>query len=165
MKKRKHGMARPLGIADRDLVGIGEWKAFRVGGDGQGDRLPSEAVGSLSLEENRDMITANRIQGPWDRLATVAERLMELAERQFCKDEQEKPQSTDYLTPTEVSAILRVHVQTVMEWCRDGKLEAFKSGGNPINGKGGKWVIPRESVDHYLRRHQLIHGSRKGGAK
>ncbi len=110
------------------------------------------------------MITANRFQDPWDRIATVAERLMEFVERQLCKGEQERPQSPKYLTPAEAAEILRVHVQTVMEWCRDGKLEAFKSGGHPINGKGGKWVIPYESVDHYLRRHQLIHGRAKGGA-
>jgi excisionase family DNA binding protein len=127
------------------------------------DQPQSAGVGSLSEEENRDMITVNRIQDPWDRIATVVERYVEFL--MSSRDEQKKPESVDYLTPAEVAAILRVHVQTVMEWCRDGKLEAFKSGGHPANGKGGKWVIPRESVDHYLRRHQLIHGSRNGGAK
>jgi excisionase family DNA binding protein len=134
-------------------------------GDKRLGQPPSAVVGSLSDEENRDMITANRIQDPLDRLATVAERYMDFLERMSCKGEQEKPQSPKYLTPAEVAEILRVHVQTVMEWCRDGKLEAFKSGGHPINGKGGKWVIPHESVDHYLRRHQLIHGRAAGGAK
>jgi excisionase family DNA binding protein len=109
------------------------------------------------------MITANRILDPMDRIATVVERYLEFL--MSSRDEQKKPKSVDHLTPAEVSAILRVHVQTVMEWCRDGKLEASKSGGHPANGKGGKWVIPRESVDRYLRRHQLIHGSRNGGAK
>ena len=51
---------------------------------------PSAGVGSLSAEENRDMITANRIQDPLDRLATVAERYMNFLEREARASEAEK---------------------------------------------------------------------------
>ena len=70
------------------------------------------------------------------------------------------------LTPAEVAKILQIHVQTVMAWCREGKnLKGIKVGGNEANGKGGKWLIPREEVDVYLRRNRLINGKRQEGAK
>lgn len=144
----------------------------RVNGGRVGDgHPPAVHRGSLSLEEIRDMITANRIQDPLDRLATVAERYMDFLEREARANEAEKEQHDErMLTPLEASKILRIHVQTVMEWCREKdptkrKLQAFKIGGNETNGKGGKWLIPREQVDAYLRRDRLINGSRKGGAK
>ena len=127
---------------------------------------PSAEVGSLSAEENRDMITANRIQDPLDRLATVAERYMNYLEREARASEAEKEHHDErMLTPLEASKILRVHVQTVMTWCREGKLDAVKIGGNKVNGKGGKFLIPREAIDAYIAQQRLIHGSRKGCAK
>lgn len=113
------------------------------------------------------MITANRIQDPLDRLATVAERYMDFLEKEARANEAEKEQHEErMLTPLEASKILRINVQTVMAWCREGKnLKGIKVGGNETNGKGGKWLIPREEIDAYLRRDRLINGSRKGGAK
>ena len=112
------------------------------------------------------MITANRIQDPLDRLATVAERYMNFLEREARASEAEKKQHDERtLTPLEASKILRIHVQTVMTWCREGKLDAVKIGGNKVNGKGGKFLIPREAIDAYIVQQRLIHGSRKGGAK
>jgi len=136
-------------------------------GDTRLGQPPSADPGSLSYEENRDMITANRIQDPLDRLATVAERYMDFLERETRANETEKEQPEErMLTPREASKILRIHVQTVMTWCREGKnLKAIKVGGNETNGKGGKWLIPRDGIDAYLRRDRLINGSRKGGAK
>ena len=127
------------------------------------DQPPSAGVGSLSQEENRDMITMNRIQDPMDRLATAVERYLEFL--MSSKDKQEKTDER-MLTPLEASEILRINVQTVMTWCREGKnLKGIKVGGNETNGKGGKWLIPREEIDAYLRRDRLINGTRKGGAK
>jgi hypothetical protein len=131
------------------------------------DQPPSAGVGSLSVEENRDMITANRILDPWDRIATAVERYLDFL--MSSKEEQEKPDER-MLTPLEASEILRIHVQTVMAWCREKdpqkkKLHAVKIGGNETNGKGGKWLIPREEIDTYLRRDRLINGTRKGSAK
>ena len=112
------------------------------------------------------MITANRIQDPLDRLATVAERYMDFLEREARASEAEKEQHDERtLTPVEASKILRIHVQTVLTWCREGKLDAVKIGGNKVNGKGGKFLIPREAIDAYIAQQRLIHGSRKGCAK
>jgi len=122
---------------------------------------PSAEVGSLSAEENRDMITANRIQDPLDRLATVAERYMNFLEREARASEA----GNRLLTPLEASKILHIHVQTAITWCREGKLVAVKIGGNKVNGKGGKFLISREAIDAYIAQQRLIHGSRKGCAK
>lgn len=126
----------------------------------QDDQPPSVGVGSLSVAENR-------IQDPLDRLATVAERYMDFLERKAQANDAEKKQHDErMLTPHEASKILRINVQTVMTWCRKGKnLKGIKVGGNETNGKGGKWLIPREQVDAYLHRERLIHGSQKVGAK
>ena len=107
------------------------------------------------------MITANRIQDPLDRLATVAERYMNFLEREARASEA----GNRFLTPLEASKILHIHVQTVETWCRKGKLDAVKIGGNKVNGKGGKFLIPREAIDAYIAKQRLIHGSRKGCAK
>jgi excisionase family DNA binding protein len=97
----------------------------------------------------------------------VVNRLMELLERAFGGEQGEvKEEPTQrLLTPEDASKIMRLNVQTVTAWCREGKLRASKIGGNEANGKGGKWLIPREEVDHYLHRQQVIHGKKKGGAK
>lgn len=76
------------------------------------------------------------------------------------------PPVKEWYTPEEASVLMRLHVQTVMKWCREGKINAPKAGGNEQTGRGGKWLIPRESIDAYLARQRLIHGHRrKGGAK
>lgn len=54
------------------------------------------------------------------------------------------------LTPHEASKVMKLHVQTVMTWCREGRLTASKVGR--------KWLISREAIEEHLRRHQLIHG-------
>jgi len=86
------------------------------------------------------MITANRIQDPLDRLATVAERYMDFLEREARASEAEKEQHDERtLTPLEASRILRIHVQTVLTWCGEGKLDAVKIGGNKVNGRAGSF--------------------------
>lgn len=93
-------------------------------------------------------------------------RLADLVSTWLERALEEKQQKTPrMLSPEEASTILRIHVQTVMEWCRTGKLKGVKIGGNEINGRGGKWLIPREEIDAYLHRQQVIHGKTKGGAK
>lgn len=56
-----------------------------------------------------------------------------------------------FYKPKEVAEILNVHVQTVMKWCREGKLAAIKSGRS--------WLIPHESVEAYVRSCRLIRGT------
>ena len=113
------------------------------------------------------MIAMNQIHDPWGRLATVAERYMDFLEREARANEAEKDQHDErMLTPLKASKILHLHVQTVMKMCKEGKLDAAKICGNEVNGKGGKYVIPREAIDAYLQRQRLIYGERrKGGAK
>ncbi len=45
-----------------------------------------------------------------------------------------------YYTVEEAAAILRVHPNTVREWCEDGTLTGARKFGR-------KWLIPRTSVD------------------
>lgn len=103
----------------------------------------------------------------FSRFAEALERIAEIAERAFGgKQEEIKEEPAQrLLNPEEASKIMHLHVQTVTAWCREGKLRASKIGGNEANGKGGKWLISREEVDHYLHRQQVIHGKKKGGAK
>ncbi len=54
------------------------------------------------------------------------------------------------LSPTEAAQRMRVHVQTVMKWCREERIEATKIGN--------KWLIPQESVDAYMRKCRLLDG-------
>jgi len=97
------------------------------------------------------------------RLATVAEMWLKaqvdnLEPKELATDER-------MLTPQEAAIRMHLNVQTVMTWCREGKLEATKIGGNKTNGKGGKWLIPREAVDAHLRKRHLIHGDKRGLVK
>ncbi len=100
----------------------------------------------------------------FSRFAEAVERLTEIAERAF-GGKQAEVKEKRLLTPEEASDIMHLHVQTITAWCRSGKIKGIKVGGNETNGKGGKWLIPREEVDHYLHRQQVIHGKGKGGAK
>jgi excisionase family DNA binding protein len=122
---------------------------------------PSEA--SLSRKETTQMIAVP--EETVSRIADFLERIAEYVERLGPKEEIKEEPNQRPLTPEEASKILRIHVQTVTAWCREGKIRAFKNGGNEANGKGGKWLIPREEIDAYLHRQQVIHGKTKGGAK
>ncbi len=121
---------------------------------------------SVSHEENTKMemsAPTTSLAEILGRLATVAEKWLENAGGSH---EANKPSAEPkYLTPEEVAAILRVHVQTVLKWCRQGRLGASKHGGNEVNGKGGKYLILREAVDAYLRKQTLIHGERRRSVK
>jgi excisionase family DNA binding protein len=99
-----------------------------------------------------------------DGMASI-NRLADLVSTWLEKALEEKQQKPRMLSPEEAAKILRIHVQTVTAWCREGKIRAVKNGGNDANGKGGKWLIPREEIDAYLHRQQVIHGKTKGGAK
>lgn len=51
-----------------------------------------------------------------------------------------------FLTPQEVSAILRVSVYTVRRWIKDGDLPAYKIGRG--------WRIREADIDRWLNQHQ-----------
>jgi hypothetical protein len=106
---------------------------------------------------------------PFDLLEFVS-RLLPLAERwlkaQVDNIEAKEPANDErMLTPEEAAIRMHLNVQTVMAWCRDGKLEASKIGGNKTNGRGGKWLIPVEAVNARLKRRHLIHGDKRGPSK
>lgn len=88
---------------------------------------------------------------PWCRLAN---RLCEFLDK-MAKGQESKPEKA-YLSPAEAAKILRMNVQSVMGWCREGKLSASKVAG--------KWLIPTAEVDRVLQRKRLINGKPKGGA-
>ncbi len=112
------------------------------------------------MEMSAPMIPLADILG---RLATVAEKWLE---SQVGGQEAEKsPEEERMLTPKEASTILRIHWQTVMEWCREGKIDAVKIGGNKNNGKGGRYLIPREAIDACLNKRRLIYGDKRRSAK
>lgn len=101
----------------------------------------------------------------FSRFAEALERIAEVVERLGPKEEVKEEPIQRTLTPQEASKTLRVNVQTVMDWCRKGKLKGVKIGGNEINGRGGKWLIPWDEIDAYLRRDRLIKGTKKGGVE
>lgn len=51
-----------------------------------------------------------------------------------------------FLTPQEVSELLRVSVYTVRRWIKDGHLPAYKVGRG--------WRISETEIDEWLRDHQ-----------
>jgi len=56
------------------------------------------------------------------------------------------PQQQSFLTPQEVSELLRVSVYTVRRWIKDGNLPAYKVGRG--------WRISETEIDEWLRNNQ-----------
>lgn len=88
---------------------------------------------------------------PWSRLAN---RLCDFLDKMT--NDQEPKKGPEVLLASEAAKILRMNVQSVMEWCRSGKLSASKNTG--------RWLIPKAEVDRLLHRNRLINGQPKGGA-
>lgn len=53
-----------------------------------------------------------------------------------------------FLTPQEVSEMLRVSVYTVRRWIKEGSLPAYKVGRG--------WRISEMAMDEWLCRHQSV---------
>ena len=143
----KHGIPRP-GHSASDRVGVDKWKRVDFTGRGEGRPRGAEpGSDSFSREETQPM----EMTAPANPLAEILGRLMPLlplAERWLEKQvgeqagpkaesEDSSPLVKEWYTPEEASVLLRLHVQTVMKWCREGKIEASKAGGNERNGRGG----------------------------
>jgi excisionase family DNA binding protein len=153
----------------------GGWVAFRYTKDGiLVDRPPSEDGECLSMRQETQPM---EVTVPLNPLAEALGRLLPLAEKWLEKQvgqvemapkasaEDFSPLVKEWYTPEEVADLFLLHVQTVMRWCREGKLNAEKVGGNEANGKGGRYRIPREAINAYLHRQRLIHGQRRRSAK
>jgi excisionase family DNA binding protein len=156
-----------------------EWRMLDEGGNPVGDPLvirytnqgkvvdrPSSESGKY-LSTRRDTPPMDMI-APTNPLKEILGRLLPLAERWLEKQVGEKVQVAGIeptLTPKEAAPLLHLHVQTMMAWCRKGKLGAVKIGANKLNGKGGKYLIPRKAIDDYLREQRVLHGERRRKAK
>ena len=93
------------------------------------------------------MASINRLA---DLVSTWLERALEE------KHQKVEERQLRMLTPVEAAKVLRLNVQTVMAWCRQGRISASKSTG--------KWLVPRDEVDRLLRRYEIVNGKKKGGA-
>ncbi|MCA9942861.1 MAG: helix-turn-helix domain-containing protein [Anaerolineales bacterium] len=65
-------------------------------------------------------------------------------------DELEKLKSSgEYLTTYEIAEILNITTMTVSRWIRRGDLPgSYKS----LGGRGGKWLIPRDSIVAFVEK-------------
>lgn len=102
-----------------------------------------------------DRTASSDMDNPLSRVVSALERIAEGMERAngMKGREDREPQRT--LTPAEFAKALRLHPQTAMAWCRDGRVAAAKVGG--------KWHIPKQEVDRHLRGYHLVNGKKRGG--
>jgi len=113
---------------------------------------------SSDAEEDHNVIDFNGTMEPFERIADGIERLINLLvpkEREPASEGKDK----EFYDPTEAAELLGVRPQSIMKWCRQGKLQGHKIGG------GRDWRIRRDAIERHLRRHQLINGQKgRGGA-
>lgn len=103
---------------------------------------------SYGEEEGFKVIAANVIV-LGERIASALEQLAMLGPREAAL-----PSPTvQMLTAAEAASQMRLHVQTVREWCREGKLGVMT---------GGRWLISPDEVKQYLRGQLLIKGKVAG---
>ena len=99
-------------------------------------RPPEDDQESSLKKEVSQMVALNQSANPFERIADGLERLLEVLVPKA-------PQpAIQMLTPQEASKQMRLNVQTVMKWCRQGKM------GTKC---GRKWLIEPTEVDRYLR--------------
>jgi excisionase family DNA binding protein len=122
------------------------------GGEERRPCLPATAF--VSGKETPEMIAVPAES--FSRFAEALERIAEVVERLGPKEEVKEEPAERILTPKEAAKELHLHPQTVMDWCREGRITATKLGG--------KWLIPRSEVDRLLHRYEVINGKKKGGA-
>ena len=107
---------------------------------------PLDEDTEFSQEEEKNVIAINSEIEPWTRIADGIERLIDVLKP---KEMPSIAPSIQVLTPYEAAKKMRVNSQTVMKWCRQGKL-GVKSGR--------KWLITPDEVDRYLRGVLLTKG-------
>ena len=111
------------------------------------DRPALAAVKSYLNEEDNKMIDA---VGASNELANVLRDVFEWMKPRLATAFPDKAETPPVLSPEQVADRLRLNIQTVMKWCRQGRIQATKIGG--------KWLIPHESVEAYVRKCETIHG-------
>lgn len=126
------------------------------GGYPERGRPPGIGAESSSSEmETPEMIAVPAES--FSRFAEALERIAQVVERLGPKEEVKEEPIQRMLTPREASKAMHLHVQTVMDWCREGKIRATKLGR--------KWLISKEEVGRQLHRYEIVNGKKKGGAK
>lgn len=101
---------------------------------------------SLKGEESFKVSGISQAVEPFERIAQGIERLIEVL---VPRNQEPVDVSRVMLRPAEAAEQMKLNVQTVREWCREGKL-GVKAGG--------KWLISRDEVKQYLRGQLLIKG-------
>jgi len=130
------------------------------------NRLSLPPTGSLAEKETQHVVSMWQTNEIANRGADLLCQVLERFLLKTQQDSQVVEPKSQMLTPEEAAKEMHLHVQTILAWCRKGKtLKGIKVGGNETNGKGGKWLIPREEIDRYLHERHVIHGKKKGGAK
>ena len=114
-------------------------------------RPPKSGPWSFYEEQKENsMIAINQEMEPFERIALGIERLIEV----LVPKEATSSPAVERLSPLAAAKQMRLNEQTVMKWCREGRLVASKLGG--------KWLIPQEAVDAFIRKCEVIHGRRGG---
>jgi excisionase family DNA binding protein len=116
---------------------------------GVGNRPPFSNE-EFSFEKEDSMIGINHAVEPFERIAQGIERLIEVL---VPRVEIPKNSVVEMLTPAQAAKKMGLNVQTVREWCREGKV-GVKAGG--------KWLISPDEVKQYLRGQLLIKGKVAG---
>ena len=120
----------------------------------QKNRLRGKEAWSYPNKEDLNVID---VMGPEGELAGVVREIFQWLKPRWevAFPEQRVETATGMLTPQQVAQRLRVQVQTVMKWCRQGDKASCPLSASKL---AGKWLIPKEAVDAALRRAQVIHG-------
>ena len=152
---RPHGLPDELvrEIACPRYQGPGETNPFFeksiVEGFVQERRPAPAAVRSYLNEEDKTVIAANGIE-IGERIANALEQVVQVVAP---REAAVPVPGVQMLTPTEAARQMKLHVQTVREWCREGKL-GVRAGRN--------WLISPDEVKQYLRGQLLIKGKVAG---
>ena len=108
------------------------------------DRRPKSLDKKSYGEEEGLKVIAAADNDVWERIATSLEKLVTVV-----VPKEATPPVLEMLSPAEAAKQMKRNVQTVREWCRDGRL-GIKSGST--------WLISPDEVKQYLRGQLLIKG-------
>ena len=114
------------------------------------DRLQVRDAWSYPNKEDQNVIEAI---GANNQLADVLREVFEWVKPRLdtvLNERNVSDQGEQTVTPEEAARRLKMNIQTVMRWCREGRLTAFKVGR--------RWLIQRESVEAEMRKVEMIHG-------
>jgi excisionase family DNA binding protein len=113
----------------------------------EAENRPPSASDEFSFEkEDFKVNVMTQAAEPFERIALGIERLIEVF---IPRVEVPENSVVEMFTPAQAAKKMGLHVQTVREWCREGKLGVRT---------GRKWLISPDEVKQYLRGQLLIKG-------